>query len=90
MGKKDRFSESAAMENYFQSINVPILGRIETPGTLEGGDVGWLDERTVAIGKDIDPTLKDSPTQNLLGNLVDKVISVPLPHWTGLEIAFIL
>ena len=51
MGKDARVPESKAMEAYFESIGVPILGRIESPGTLEGGDVGWIDERTVAIGE---------------------------------------
>ena len=84
MGKKDRLSESAAMENYFQSINIPILGRIETPGTLEGGDVVWIDERTVAIGVGYRSNTEGiRQFRELLGNLVDKVISVSLPHWTG-------
>ena len=84
MGKKDRLSESVVMENYFQSINVPILGRIETPGTLEGGDVVWLDERTVAIGEGYRSNAEGiRQLKTLLGNLVDEVISVPLPHWTG-------
>ena len=84
MGKKDRLSESAAMENYFQSINVPILGRIETPGTLEGGDVVWLDECTVAVGEGYRSNAEGiRQLKTLLGNLVDEVISVPLPHWTG-------
>ncbi len=84
MGKKDRLSESAAMENYFQSINIPILGRIETPGTLEGGDVVWIDERTVAIGVGYRSNTEGiRQFRELLRNLVDKVISVSLPHWTG-------
>ncbi len=84
MGKKDRLSESVAMENYFQSINVPILGRIEKPGTLEGGDVVWLDERTVAVGEGYRSNAEGiRQFKTLLGDLVDEVISVPLPHWTG-------
>tara|TARA_B100000949_G_scaffold218320_1_gene216637 strand:- start:167 stop:1024 length:858 start_codon:yes stop_codon:yes gene_type:complete len=84
MGKKDRLSESVVMENYFQSINVPIIGRIETPGTLEGGDVVWLDERTVAVGEGYRSNAEGiRQFKTLLGNLVDEVISVPLPHWTG-------
>ena len=39
MGKNARVPESKAMEAYFESIDIPILGRIESPGTLEGGDV---------------------------------------------------
>ena len=84
MGKKDRLSESVVMENYFQSINVPIIGRIETPGTLEGGDVVWLDERTLAVGEGYRSNAEGiRQLKTLLGNLVDEVISVPLPHWTG-------
>ena len=84
MGKKDRLPESAAMENYFQSIDVPILGRIEAPGTLEGGDVVWIDERTVAIGEGYRSNAEGiRQLRELLGNLVDEVISVSLPHWTG-------
>ena len=30
---------------------MPIAGAIEPPGRLEGGDVVWLDERTVAVGR---------------------------------------
>ncbi|MBT3675513.1 MAG: amidinotransferase, partial [Candidatus Marinimicrobia bacterium] len=51
MGKNARVPESQAVESYFKSIGVPILGRIESPGTLEGGDVVWIDERTVAVGE---------------------------------------
>ena len=84
MGKKDRLPEAAAMENYFQSIDVPILGRIEAPGTLEGGDVVWIDERTVAIGEGYRSNAEGiRQLRELLGNLVDEVISVSLPHWTG-------
>jgi len=84
MGKKDRVPESEAMENYFQSIDVPILGRIEAPGALEGGDVVWIDERTVAIGEGYRSNAEGiRQLRELLGNLVDEVISVSLPHWTG-------
>ena len=84
MGKKERLPESTAMENYFQSIDVPILGRIEAPGTLEGGDVVWINERTVAIGVGYRSNAEGiRQFRELLGNLVDEVISVSLPHWTG-------
>ena len=84
MGKKDRLPESTAMEKYFQSIDVPILGRIEAPGTLEGGDVVWIDERTVAIGEGYRSNAEGiRQFGELLGNLVDEIITVSLPHWTG-------
>jgi len=84
MGKRDRLSEPSASENYFQSIDIPILGRIEAPGTLEGGDVVWINERIVAVGEGYRSNAEGiRQFQALLGNLVEKVITVPLPHWTG-------
>ena len=86
MGKEQRSNEPDNIETYFQSINVPILGRIESPGHLEGGDIVWIDERTVAVGKGY-RTNNEGVRQfkDLLGNLVDTVIAVELPHWTGPE-----
>lgn len=84
MGKKARIPESEAMESYFKAIGVPILGRIESPGTLEGGDVVWINENTVAIGEGYRTNSEGiRQFEKLLGNQVDDVISVPLPHWTG-------
>ena len=84
MGKEARVPESKAMEAYFKSIGVPILGRIKSPGTLEGGDVVWIDDRTVAVGEGYRSNAEGiHQFKNLLGNHVDEVISVPLPHWTG-------
>ena len=42
MGKEGRLSEPDAVKDYFESIDIPILGEIEAPGTLEGGDIVWL------------------------------------------------
>jgi N-dimethylarginine dimethylaminohydrolase len=84
MGKDERHAEPEAIKTYFQSINVPILGKIQEPGTLEGGDVVWIDERTVAVGEGYRSNAEGiHQFKALLGDLVDEVISVPLPHWTG-------
>ena len=72
------------MEAYFRSIDVPILGRIKSPGMLEGGDVVWIDEYTVAIGEGYRSNAEGiQQFRELLGGLVNEVISVPLPHWDG-------
>lgn len=84
MGKEARLPEPSATAKYFESIGVPILGQINAPGTLEGGDVVWIDERTVAIGEGYRSNAEGiRQFKALLGDLVDEVISVPLPHWTG-------
>ena len=84
MGKKSRLAEPNTMEEYFKSIQLPILGRIKAPGTLEGGDVVWIDEKTIAVGEGY-RTNKEGIKQlkHLLSDQVEKVISVPIPHWTG-------
>jgi len=84
MGKKDRQTEPEAIASYFNSINIPILGQIKSPGTLEGGDVVWIDERTVAVGEGYRTNAEGiRQLKSLLKSDVDKVITAPLPHWTG-------
>jgi len=84
MGKAARRQEPAAMRAFFEHIGVPILGKITDPGLLEGGDVVWLDERTVAVGQGYRTNAEGiRQLAALLGDLVDAVIPVPLPHWHG-------
>ncbi len=84
MGKEARLSEPDAVKDYFESIDIPILGQIEAPGTLEGGDIVWLNERIAAVGEGYRSNAEGiRQFKALLGNLVDEVISVPLPHWAG-------
>jgi len=84
MGKPQRSGEPAAQQAFFQSTGIPILGAIQPPGTLEGGDVTWLDDRTIVVGRGY-RTNDDGIRQlrELLGDSVDEFIVVPLPHWRG-------
>jgi N-dimethylarginine dimethylaminohydrolase len=84
MGKRQRSGEPAAQEPAFRALEIPILGSIKAPGRLEGGDVVWLDQRTVAVGRGY-RTNTDGIHQfhDLLGDAVDRVITVALPHWRG-------
>lgn len=50
MGKPARKPEPMAERKALESAAIPILGVIELPGTLEGGDVAWLDEKNLAVG----------------------------------------
>ena len=86
MGKKARLAEPNTMEDYFKSIQMPILGRIKAPGTLEGGDVVWIDEKTIAVGEGY-RTNKEGIKQlkHLLSDQVENIIIVPIPHWSGPE-----
>ena len=51
MGKVLRGREWEATKEFLEGIGIPTLGRIEPPGKMEGGDVLWIDEKTVAIGR---------------------------------------
>jgi N-dimethylarginine dimethylaminohydrolase len=84
MGKALRAGEPAAQGEAFARWGVPIAGRIEPPGRLEGGDVVWLDDRAVAVGRGYrtnDEGIRQLRT--LLGDTIDELIVVPLPHWRG-------
>jgi N-dimethylarginine dimethylaminohydrolase len=83
MGKRARGDEPVAQRRAFEALGMPILGTIEAPGQLEGGDVIWFDERTVAVGQGY-RTNASGITQftALLGPDV-QVVVVPLPHYKG-------
>jgi N-dimethylarginine dimethylaminohydrolase len=50
-GKQLREPETELHRKFYERIAVPVLGAIEAPGTMEGGDCFWLDERTLAVGR---------------------------------------
>lgn len=84
MGKGGRLIEPQAQEEAFSANNIPILGRIESPGTLEGGDVAWLDEKTLAVGHTY--RTNDEGIRQLKALLEPKgieVIVADLPHYKG-------
>ena len=79
MGKRQRVSEPPAHGDVLQ----PLAGAIAGPGRLEGGDLIWLDDRTVVVGRGY--RTNDAGIRQLgeiIGGRVD-VIVVPLPHWRG-------
>jgi len=84
MGKKSRLPELDTIEKFFNSIQIPILGKIKTPGILEGGDVVWIDNKTIAVGEGYRTNREGiEQLRYLLSDQVETVISVPMPHWTG-------
>jgi len=86
MGKELRSKEYLVTEGYLNNIGVPTLGYIEYPGKMEGGDVVWLDERTVAVGRGYrtnDEGIKQF--KELMKDIADEVIIVPMPHGEGAD-----
>lgn len=83
MGKSAREAEPAVQARAFEAWGVPVVGRIEPPGRLEGGDVVWLDDRTVAVGRGY--RTNDAGISQLASIVGPDVtcLTVPLPHWRG-------
>jgi N-dimethylarginine dimethylaminohydrolase len=53
MGKALRLPEPSLHEAAYRRMGIPILGRVEAPGTVEGGDCVWVDRTTLAIGRGV-------------------------------------
>lgn len=86
MGKELRSREYMATQAYLESIGIPTLGHITPPGKMEGGDVLWIDERTVAIGRGYrtnDEGIRQF--KELTEGLIDEYIIVPMPHGDGVD-----
>jgi N-dimethylarginine dimethylaminohydrolase len=86
MGKPQRAGEPADQATALQALEppIPLVGAIQPPGHLEGGDVVWLDSRTVAVGRGYrtnDEGIRQF--RRLLGDSIDELLVVPLPHWRG-------
>ncbi len=84
MGKEGRANEPAAAKKAYEEQNVKILGEIKSPGTVEGGDVAWLDKKTLAVGH----TYRTNPEgiqqlKNFLNPHGVEVIVANLPHFRG-------
>ena len=84
MGKVLRGKEGIATEEYLKSIGIPTLGHIKAPGKMEGGDVVWIDEKTVAIGRGYRTNTEGiEQFKELTKDFVEEYIIVDMPHADG-------
>lgn len=84
MGKPGRSTEPEFQKQVYKQNNIPILGEIQSPGTIEGGDVAWIDETTLAVGH----TYRTNEAgieqlKSLLKPHGIQVIVAELPHYKG-------
>jgi N-dimethylarginine dimethylaminohydrolase len=83
-GKSARRGEPSRHEIFFESLGVPILGRIEPPGFAEGGDIVWLDARTILVGEGYRTNAEGiDQIRKLVASLGVEVRKAPLPHGPG-------
>lgn len=79
MGRKGRRGEPRVNARDLEARGFTVLGEIEAPGTIEGGDIIWLSDTALAVG--LGPRTNAEgirQLQDLLGPDVD-VHTVPLP-----------
>lgn len=84
MGKEERREEPEALERAAGEWGLPIRGAITGDGLLEGGDVVWIDDRAVAVGRGYrtnDEGIRQ--LREILGDTIDELVVVPLPHHRG-------
>jgi N-dimethylarginine dimethylaminohydrolase len=84
MGKEGRRNEPAAEHRAFEANGIPVLGFITAPGTLEGGDVAWLDDKTLAVGHTY--RTNEEGIRQLAALLAPQgvtVMPVSMPHYKG-------
>ncbi|AGB42785.1 N-dimethylarginine dimethylaminohydrolase [Mesorhizobium australicum WSM2073] len=86
MGKPLRAREPSLHEETYRRLGIPILGRVEAPGQVEGGDCVWVDARTLAIGRGVRSNQEGiQQVSNLLSPLGISVYGFDLPLWQGEE-----
>ena len=89
MGKQARSMEPNAQKKFFEASNIPVLGTIKNPGTLEGGDVVWLGKNTLAVGHTYRTNLSGiEQLKELLAPYRIEVLVAELPHYKGTSDVF--
>ena len=80
-GKPNRQIEPAVLEAWTTAAGIPTVGRIEAPGTVEGGDTFWLRPDLLCIGRTLRTNAEGA---RQLAALVGGDVRVfDVPYWRG-------
>jgi len=80
-GKLNRAGEPAVLEAWTLARGIPTLGRIEGPGTLEGGDTFWLRPDLLCIGRTL--RTNDAGARQLAKIAGGDARIFDVPFWKG-------
>lgn len=84
MGKSARRDEPARHRELYKQLGIPVVGEIRPPGTAEGGDMVWLDHKTLLVGRGYRSNRAGiEQLRGLLGRWGVEVAAAPLPHGGG-------
>ena len=89
MGKNLRKKETEEHEKLYNSIDIPIIGKIIDEGTVEGGDCLWIKNNTLLVGE----SFRTNPSginqlKKILNNYDVKVIPIKLPKQNNVNSCF--
>jgi N-dimethylarginine dimethylaminohydrolase len=83
-GKANRIAEGEHQRAFSQAAGIPTLGEIVAPGTAEAGDMVWLDERTLLIGRGHRTNSEGiRQMREILSPHGVEVVAAPLPYGAG-------
>jgi N-dimethylarginine dimethylaminohydrolase len=80
-GKLNRQEEPAQLEAWTLAAGIPTVGRIEAPGTIEGGDTFWLRPDLLCIGRTL--RTNDAGARQLAEIVGGDARIFDVPYWKG-------
>jgi N-dimethylarginine dimethylaminohydrolase len=80
-GKPNRANEPQVLEAWTTAAGIPTAGRIEAPGSLEGGDTFWLRPDLLCIGRTL--RTNDAGARQLAEIVGGDVRIFDVPFWRG-------
>lgn len=83
-GKDVRVDEGRVLTDELAALGIPVLGSVTGDATADGGDMFWLDEHTLAIGRSYRTNQAAiDQIQQLLASSRARVAAFDLPHDQG-------
>jgi N-dimethylarginine dimethylaminohydrolase len=83
MGKAARRGEQRTLGQAYHQLEIEILGEIEAPGMLEGGDTMWLRPDLLAVGRTYRSNESGIAQLKSLAANYFEIMTVDLPHYKG-------
>ena len=85
-GKLLRKGEEKIHEEFYKNNNIPIIGKLSESAIAEGGDMFWLDNETLVIGKGFRTNqIAIEQITSMLSKINVEVVSFDLPFFLGQE-----
>ena len=81
LGKPTRRGEELLVEAWTLAHGIPTLGRIEAPGTVDGGDTFWLRPDLLCIGRSL--RTNEAGARQIAALVGGEVRIFDLPYWRG-------